>query len=339
MKHQLRKINGYWQCTVCQWRWPSRRTTPCPGLPRYTLDSLPSYLKTLPQLELLGLKPPDQVPDACYYRRLAPQWLYFYDVRKSLPLKVLSLQRLKSRVNLWLQQYDRCQWCGWSAPSDPGMPLLPGGFCSACHFEQAWLRQCRQIVVWAQECLHSEQVIILDTETVGSLNDLDLSELALLDTQGRVLINTPLRHRQWTATLKRHFPWTWESVRPAPPPPRLADIWPQVIALFEHSNTVIAYNVDFHRDALAQSAHRYGLSLPPLRWECLMSNYAIHYGLVRLDEHGRFDERDPFQWQSRENACKQQSIPYSRPGKAKHHATKDLAILRALAVGAQQWQE
>jgi hypothetical protein len=338
MKHQLRKTNGYWQCTVCQWRWPSRRLTACPGMRRYTLDNLPSYLKTLPQLELLGLKPPDLVPDACYYRRLAPHWLYFYDVRKSLPLKARPLQRLKSQVNLWLQQYDRCQWCGWSAPSDPGLHLLSGGFCSACHFEQVWLRQCKQIVVWAQERLHSEQVIILDTETVGSLNDLDLSELTILDMQGRVLINMWLRHRQWTATLERHFPWTWSSVRPAPPPPRFSDIWPQVIALFERSSTVIAYNVAFHRDALAQSAHRYGLSLPPLQWECLMTNYATFYGQVRLDEYGRFDERDPFQWQSRVNACKQQCIPCSRSEQAKQHAIKDLAILRALAAGAQQWQ-
>lgn len=77
MKHKLTKTNGFWQCTVCQWRWSSQRRTACPGMPRYSLDTLPSYLKTLPQLELLGLKPPDLMPDACYYRRLAPHWLYF----------------------------------------------------------------------------------------------------------------------------------------------------------------------------------------------------------------------------------------------------------------------
>jgi hypothetical protein len=193
---------------VCQWHWSSRRRTACPGMRGYTLENLPSYLKTLSQLELLGLKPYDLVPNAWCYWRLAPHWLYFYDVRRSLPLKVRPLQRLKSWVNLWLQQYDRCQWCGWSAPSDPGLHLLPSGFCSACHFEQAWLHQGKQIQVWAQARLHSEQVIILDTETVGSLNDHDLSELAILDMQGRVLINTRLRHRRWTATLQWHFPWT-----------------------------------------------------------------------------------------------------------------------------------
>jgi hypothetical protein len=149
-------------------------------------------------------------------------------------------------------------------------------------------------VSWAQERLHSEQVIILDTETVGPLNDLDLSELAILDMQGRVLLNTRLRHRQWTAALERHFPRTSSSVRPALPPPGLADIWPQVEALFERSSTVIAYNVAFHRDALTQSARRYGLSLPPLHWECLMNNYAVYYGRVCLDEYGRLDERDRF---------------------------------------------
>ena len=336
MKHKLTKTNGFWQCTVCHWRWSSRRRTACPGMPRYSLDTIPSYLKTLPQL---GLQPPDQASDACYYRRLAPHWLFFYDVRKSLHIKARPLQRLKSRVNRWLQGYDRCQWCGWSAPPVPDVHLLPGGFCFACHFEQAWLRQCKHIQDWAQERLHSEQVIILDTETVGSLNDLDLSELAILDMQGRVLLNTRLRHRQWTATLEWHYPWAWSSVRLTPPPPGLADIWPQVTALFECSDTVIAYNVAFHREALAQSARRYGLSLPPLCWECLMNNYAVYYGRVRLDEHGRLDERDLFQWQSRENACKQQGIPWSQSERAKQHATKDLAILRALAAGAQQWQE
>src|SRR5260370_24964169 len=109
------------------------------------------------------------------------------------------------------------------------------------------------------------------------------------------------------------------------------------MALFERSSTVIAFNVAFHREARAQSAHRYGLSLPPLLWECLMNNYAIHYGKVRMDEHGRLDVRDPFQWQSRVNACKQQGIPCSQSERAKQHATKALDILRALAAGAEQW--
>lgn len=70
-----------------------------------------------------------------------------------------------------------------------------------------------------------------------------------------------------------------------------------------------------------------------------MNNYAIHYGQVRLDEHGCLDVRDPFQWQSRVNACKQQNIPWSQSERAEQHAAKDLAILRSLAAGAQQWQE
>lgn len=265
MKHQMSKTNGSWHCTVCQWCWSTRRRTACPGMPRYTLDTLPSYLKTLPQLEVLGLQPPDLVPDGCYYRRLAPHWLYFYDVHKSLKRRGRPLPHLTSRVKRWLRGYDRCRWCGWSAPSDLGLHPLPDGFCFACHFEQSWLRQCKHIQAWAQERSHSEQVLILDTETVGPLNDLDVAELAILDMQGSVLLKAQLRHRCWTAKLEWHYPWTWSSVRLTPPPPDLADIWPQVMALFELSSTVIAYNVAFHREALAQSAHRYGLSLPPLR--------------------------------------------------------------------------
>jgi len=338
-KHQFRERSWDWYCTVCRWSWATRRRTPCPGVPRYTLDRLPSYLKTRPQLKMQGLKSTQSVADGCYYRRLAPHWLYFYDMRKALPLETHLLPRFRSHLNRLLQRYNQCQWCGWAAPSATLLHLSPDGLCSACHFEQEWLRQCKQIEVWAQERLHSEQVIILDTETVGSFNDLDLSELAILDMQGRVLINERLRHREWIATMERHYPWTKSSVRPATPPPRLADIWPHVIALFERSSAVIAYNVAFHRDALAQSAHRYGLSLPFLQWECLMNNYATYYGRVRLDEHGQFDERHPFQWQSRRRACKQQHIPCSWSKRAKQHATKDLAILKVLAAGAQQWQE
>ncbi len=165
-----------WQCPlpICQRKEKVNVGT---RVPRYTLDRLPSYLKTLPQLRTQGLKSSQQVADGCYYRRLAPNWLFFYDIRKALPLEARLLPRLRSRLNRWLQRYDRCQWCGWSAPSDTRLHLSLDGLCAACHFEQEWLRQCKQIVVWAQERLHSEQVIILDTETVGSLNDLDLSEL------------------------------------------------------------------------------------------------------------------------------------------------------------------
>ncbi len=332
MRHQFTGHPGSWHCSVCQWTWPTRRQSECPGIPRYSIDRLPPFMQTLPQLARMKLQPSGP-PDCCYYRRLPPYWLPYYDIRKARHLDSMPWFQITER----LRSKKSCQWCGCEIGQDDNHHTHPRHLCLSCRFEQVWLRQCKRIQLWAQERLRAEEAVILDTETIGSLANLHLVELAIIDMQGHELVDTRLRHQRPAAAPERQ-PLSWPQTRKPTPPPDLPGIWPQVSALFERCRTVIAYNASFHREALSQSAQRLGLFLPPLEWECLMTNYAVYYGRVYLNEHGRFDERDPFQWQSRRSACEQQNIPCGPSERAKQHAIRDLAILRALAAGAQQWQ-
>jgi hypothetical protein len=170
LKHNFVDHAGSWRCTVCQWNWPTRRRSECPGIPRYDFDHWPQNLQTLPQLKRKRLQPSGP-PDGCYYKRLSPHWLPLYDAGKASTLNLMPWSRLPFRFNIMerFRNKQSCQWCRSERVQEGSRHTRPRDLCHSCPFEQAWLMQCMYIQAWAQERLRDKEALILDTETIDHL--------------------------------------------------------------------------------------------------------------------------------------------------------------------------
>jgi hypothetical protein len=121
-------------------------------------------MRTLPQLKRKRLQPSGP-PDSCYYRRLFPHWLPLYDVRKAHSLN----SKPWSRFPFWFSIIERfrneqsCRWCGSDIVQEVSSYASPRHLCLSCRFEQNWLKQCKDIQIWAQERLRDKEALILDT--------------------------------------------------------------------------------------------------------------------------------------------------------------------------------
>jgi DNA polymerase III epsilon subunit-like protein len=69
--------------------------------------------------------------------------------------------------------------------------------------------------------------------------------------------------------------------------PTLPEIWPSLQDALRGRATLVAYNADFDRERLAQSARRYHLEELRQEWECAMEAYAAFCGNWS-DYHGNY---------------------------------------------------
>jgi DNA polymerase III subunit epsilon len=113
----------------------------------------------------------------------------------------------------------------------------------------------------------NERAFVIDTETVGAGPSVEVIEIAVGDTSGRVLFHSlvkpvfhplppPSKHRRFEA----------EDFAKAPHWP---DVWPALSALID-GRLLIAYNAAFDRRALAAMCARHHLSSTERGWRCAM---------------------------------------------------------------------
>lgn len=329
------KGKGYHnRCRVCQWTWPTRRQSACPGVPRYAYGAWPSTLHPAGELLRLGREIPPKA-DGCAYQLREPHWLWlYYDEREIAPFAYSPppKQTLRARLRAFFKKeeddydytwYTRCQICGYT-PSDPYAGLIDEGLCRTCRFQRDWGREIQDIRHWAQRVLQDEHAILLDTETTGLQKHDEVIELALLSTSDRRLL--------YHSLIRPSQPISWErSLRYVPDKqrrsaPTFGEAWRDVLPILESSSTIISYNADFHRVRLAWTARQYGYQLPPLRWECLMTRYAVFYAKPRsITRPGSFG------YQTLNNACRQQHTTGSLMHDASEHVKAARRLLRALA--------
>lgn len=130
-------------------------------------------------------------------------------------------------------------------------------------------------VAWARAVLADPDSVFLDTETTGFPPAAEVVDLAVVSSEGEILLDTLVRPEApipAAATAIHgisdrhvaHAP-TWRDVHGA-----LVD------ALA--GRTVVIYNMDFDRRVLLGCSDRYQLTLPPARWECAMLAYADYRG-------------------------------------------------------------
>lgn len=117
------------------------------------------------------------------------------------------------------------------------------------------------------ERLALPDALILDTETTGLGSDAQVIEIAILDLTGCVLLDTLVRPTipvPLDATVVHGLDDDALDGAPAFP-----DVWPQLADLLT-GRLVLAYNADFDRRLLQQTATLHGLELPAVGFRCLM---------------------------------------------------------------------
>jgi DNA polymerase III subunit epsilon len=178
-------------------------------------------------------------------------------------------------------------------------------------------------VAWARDLLQSP-FLVLDTETTGLSSRDDVIAVAVVNHEGKTLLNTLVKATQpipYAAT--RIHGITDADVVAAPP---FAQVYAQLAQLLS-GQTMAVYNLDFDSRMLDANRRRSGLApLETVASHCAMKWYACY--------HGEWDawKRD-FRWQKLSAACRTLGIPVKRAHSAAGDCLLTLEVIRRMAAG------
>lgn len=179
-------------------------------------------------------------------------------------------------------------------------------------------QQARQTAIVRAQALLKEQPLFLDTETTGVHETAEIIELALVDQEGQLLLESLVKpQRPIPAEAIRIHGINNAAVQSAP---TWAALWPTVAPLLAGRKIGI-YNADFDLRLLRQSHRLAGLPWQPpgASTFCIMQLYAQYFG-----DWNR--ARNTFRWQSLEAAGQQCGLLLPNS----HRAQADAQLARAL---------
>jgi len=151
-----------------------------------------------------------------------------------------------------------------------------------------------EVIAWAQVVTADPNVIFLDTETTGLDGSAEIIDIALVDRDGGVLLDTLVRpqrpipagasfvHGLFDGDVAAALTW--------------AEIHPVLLPILA-SRRVIVFNADYDRRLIHQCCIQDGLGLPDCVWECAMLAHAKFAG-----EPGQWGKQ--FRWHKLEAAAK-----------------------------------
>ena len=180
-----------------------------------------------------------------------------------------------------------------------------------------------EVIQRAKELI-SRNPVYLDTETTGTGLSANILEIAVIDHDGEILIDSlvkPVGRIDPDAQAVHKI--TNEILAKAP---RWGEVWDQVEAVL--SNRLVGiYNAEFDLRLMRQSHTSSWMkwaSPPGMEAFCIMKLYAQFYG----DWNTR---RGSYRWQSLDNAGKQCGIPLSNTHRAKDDTLLTRAIMAYMA--------
>lgn len=179
------------------------------------------------------------------------------------------------------------------------------------------MKKSRTVAIARAQQLLADQPLFLDTETTGLDPRAEIVEIALVDHDGAVLLDSLVKSTRpipWDATRIHRI--TDEMVADAP---TWAELWPQVQALLTGRRVGI-YNAEYDLRLIQQShaAHRLVERTAGSNAFCIMKLYAEFFG-----EPGRYGD---FRWQSLDKAARQCRIGLPNS----HRAAADAQLARAV---------
>ena len=206
-----------------------------------------------------------------------------------------------------------CIECG--GPRSRGFSRCPR--CRGRAVRREWYRSRQASVAVGRSAGVTGRPVVLDTETTGLGLHSELVEIAILDADsGEVLYNAPVMpdgripaaasavHGLDRRRLRGMDAKRWSVHHEA------------VSRILGNASRVLAYNAEFDRRLLEQTAGRFGLTLPDADWECIMLAYA---------RGGR--------WAKLSEACEREGIPVTGAHRALDDARMARELLRRMEVG------
>jgi len=172
--------------------------------------------------------------------------------------------------------------------------MVKAGLCIECEERLEWLNEQaaldarvakdrREVCSWAYHLLRRSDWALIDTETI-SLTGV-VCEIAVIAGDGSILFHSLVNPECPVSEDARDIHGiTDEELTIAP---TLPEIWPTLQEALRDRATLVAYNADFDRARLAQSACRYHLQDLMQEWECAMEAYAAFCGNWS-DYHGDY---------------------------------------------------
>jgi DNA polymerase III epsilon subunit-like protein len=138
-----------------------------------------------------------------------------------------------------------------------------------------WEVERKAILEWARSIVHDPGVVFLDTETTGIDSHAEICDIAVLASDGRVLLDTLVRPR-------RPIPADASRIHGIYDYHVAASLgWEQVYPKFVEAiaqRRVVVYNADYDQNVIAQCCGVSGLNLPLSRWDCAMKAYSTYVG-------------------------------------------------------------
>ena len=141
--------------------------------------------------------------------------------------------------------------------------------------QEAWQaiqekQQQPPLLPWQWACqMQERRALVLDTETSGLESFHEVIELALVELDGTVVLNTLIACQGAVpAEVTKIHGINKTMLADAPTFP---DIWTQLTPYLDRD--IIIFNAKFDIPMLRQTAARYGIALPRLRSHCLMIQY------------------------------------------------------------------
>ncbi len=291
MHHQLTQNTTGFACTTCGLSWVSKPKSSCIGLPAYrSWESIPEGLHTETQLKKMRLRLLPDTPPAAVKLGASPKydwWLYWKE--NTVPMRKTTPAQKAGRAKAWktTQEKYRCPQCNRVPESIAEIKDFHAGglLCSNCAEWEAYEAEQREIAemivrdhaaesAWGREMLGRDDWCLLDTETT-SLTGYTI-EIGVVDPSGRVLFESRVDPR---------VPVTPEAYEvhgiadaDLVGKPTLPEIWDQFISALAGRTTILAYNAAFDQTIIQDDAARYGLSLPKIKWDCLMLRYSAWCG-------------------------------------------------------------
>ncbi len=162
------------------------------------------------------------------------------------------------------------------------VPLMP----VFRHVPRTAFHNASDALAWACSLLANERPgIILDTETTGLTGNVEIVDIAVIDTHGRILLNTRLRPTCPIPTDATAIHGITDAM--VANAPTFSDVWPYLRGLLCHYPLTI-YNAAYDTRVIRSLASHEQYPYPPINAHCAMLAYAAYRG-----ERGMYGD---FKW-------------------------------------------
>lgn len=150
--------------------------------------------------------------------------------------------------------------------------VLKEGFCKGCFQAHLKSQEAHKARAAIAHLLDREDVLILDTETNGTGGGTEVIEVSVINTKGKILLDTLVRPKSFTMN-----PWAQNvhgiSLEMLEDAPHWTTVLPQLADLADR-RTLLAWNAPFDARMLEQTSSIWNVHHPRWFFVCAMRLYA-----------------------------------------------------------------